>query len=190
MVRCMIVILVCCVMLLTVSMSAQAEWWNDPKIKQSVGLSDKQVEAMNKIFTSFKEKRNETGNKFRTTQKQLSAMLAEEKLDEAKVRKSMDEAALLHSQTFKDMCSMKLEVRKLLTPEQLKKLLAEQPQIFSANRLWMARGSRAMRQKSMMKKGNEPMVEKGGDMGMPGQQTQSPVAPAPTAPSSDEGSKK
>jgi Spy/CpxP family protein refolding chaperone len=175
--------------LMTMSFSAQAEWWNDPKIKQSAGLSDKQVEEMNKIFATFKEKRNEAGAKFRSAQTQLGAMLAEEKLDEAKIRKTLDETASLHSQAFKEMAMMKLEVRKLLTSEQLKKILAEHPDIFSTNKLWTARGLKAMRPgKSMMKKTAPSKKEKSGTTTP--SQGQGPATPAPAAPSGGEGSKK
>jgi Spy/CpxP family protein refolding chaperone len=170
MLRYVVSILVCCMMLVAVSISAQAEWWNDPKIKQSVALSDKQVEEMNKILATFKEKRNDEGAKLRTAQTQLGTMLAEEKLDEAKVRTTLDEIALLHSQNFKEMGTMKIEIRKLLTSEQLKKLLAEQPDIFSANRLWTARGNRAMRRgKGMMKKGSTSVMEESGGKSTPGE---------------------
>ena len=189
MLRFGVMILICCMMLMTMSFSAQAEWWNDPKIKQSAGLSDKQIEEMNKIYSTFKEKRNEAQTRFRSAQTQLGAMLAEEKLNEALVRKTLDETASLHSQTFKEMGVMKLEVRKLLTSEQLKKILAEHPDIFSANRYWTARGLKAMRQgKGKMKKTAPSVEEKSGTV-TPSQE-QGQTTPTPAAPSGGEGSKK
>jgi uncharacterized membrane protein len=184
MVRFLASILTCCIMVIFMGLPVQAEWWNDPKIKQSAGLSDKQIEAMNKVFTNFKEKRSEAGSKFRSAQTQLGTMLAEEKFDETKVRKALDEAASLHSQAFREMAIMKLEVRKLLTSEQLKKILAEYPDIFSTNRFWTGRGLKAM------KKSDPSMKEKKETTTptpFPGQGQTITPPPAPSFPSGGEG---
>jgi Spy/CpxP family protein refolding chaperone len=189
MVRSLVAVFICCMMLLAVSTSAQAEWWSDPKVKQAVGLSDKQIEEMNKLSAAFKAKRNEIGSNFRTSQSKVNAMLSEQKIDEAGYKKAMDEAAQMHSQVYREMGTMKLEIRKLLTSEQVKKLLAEQPEVFNANRLWIAGGSRPTRHSKsmMMKKGKTPMMNKGGEKNIPDEQN--PMIPAPAAPS-EQGSKK
>lgn len=97
-------------------------WWDNPKLAQKVGLSDAQKQQMDQIFEKHRpqlEKLNDTLKKDEAT---LHPLLSADKLDEHKVLHQIDTIAQARANLEKANARMLFGLRKVLTPEQWKKL--------------------------------------------------------------------
>ena len=136
--------------------SAQAEWWKNKSLKEKLTLTKAQIEEMDRIFTQFKKTRIELQGELRKHQVELNNLMSREELKEKKINKEVDELAKTRKKFLAELVKMRLAIRKLLSPDQLKLLLSEYPDIFNLNRRWTGR------QRRTIKKG-KVILEKGGE---------------------------
>ena len=83
-------------------------------------------------------------------------MLRQEKLDEKAVDQTQKTLIQTRMQMFQDMLGMKLAVRKVLMPEQIRLLLSEDARIFSTQKRWtVMAGRRPTRGRVVVNKGEK-----------------------------------
>ena len=135
---------------------AHGEWWRNKGIKEKLTLSDEQIKHMETIFTVHQKTRVDLQSDVRKAQIELKSLMSQETLEEEKV----EQAALLLStaqqQILQETVRMKLAVRKVLTPEQIKVLLVEDPDIFTIGRRWSGSKRRVVKQGKVIVKEGQP----------------------------------
>ncbi len=109
-----------------------------PKIVEKLGLSDEQKEKLKAVTDRAKEGREGMKKVHEATKKQFDLMKAE-KVDEAAVMKVIDEVYELRKQMAKDQVRRVIEIKSILTPEQIAKAREEMRAGFAA------RGERGQR---------------------------------------------
>ena len=115
---------------------AGAQWWQDKALSEKLQLQEQQLQKMNQLFNAYKEKRIELTTEAQKLQMKLNNLLAQEKLDEKAVDETQKTLIQTRMQMFQDMLGMKLGVRKVLMPEQIRLLLSEDAKIFSTQKRW------------------------------------------------------
>ena len=114
-----------------------------PRIVEKLGLSDEQKEKLKAVTDRAREGRE--GMKVReATMKQINLMKAE-KVDEAAVMKAIDEVFELRKQMAKDQVRRVIEIKSILTPEQIAKAREELRAGFAARGERGERGPRGPR---------------------------------------------
>jgi Spy/CpxP family protein refolding chaperone len=102
-----------------------------PKIVEKLGLSDDQKEKLKAVTDRAKEGRDSMKKVREATMKQFDLMKAE-KVDEAAVMKAIDEVFELRKQMAKDQVRRVIEIKSILTPEQITKAREEMQANFAA----------------------------------------------------------
>ena len=127
-----------------------------PKIVEKLGLSDDQKEKLKAVTDRAKEGRESMKKVREATMKQFDLMKAE-KVDEAAVMKAIDEVFELRKQMAKDQVRRVIEIKLILTPEQIAKAREEMRANFAA------RGGRPDGQRG--ERGGRPDGPRGGREG-------------------------
>ena len=109
-----------------------------PKIVEKLGLSDEQKEKLKAVTDRAKEGREGMKKVHEATKKQFDLMKAE-KVDEAAVMKAIDEVFELRKEIAKEQVRRVIEIKAILTPEQIAKAREEMRAGFAA------RGERGQR---------------------------------------------
>ena len=102
-----------------------------PKIVEKLGLSDDQKEKLKAVTDRAKEGRESMKKVREATMKQFELMKAE-KVDEAAVMKAIDEVFELRKQMAKEQVRRVIEIKLILTPEQIAKAREEMRANFAA----------------------------------------------------------
>ena len=97
-------------------------WWDNPHLAQKVGLSDAQRQQMDAIFEKHRPQLKELNATLKKDEAALHPMLSADKLDEHKVLRQIDTIAQARANLEKANARMLFGLRKVLTPEQWKKL--------------------------------------------------------------------
>ena len=128
-----------------------------PKIVEKLGLSDDQKEKLKAVTDRAKEGRESMKKVREATMKQFDLMKAE-KVDEAAVMKAIDEVFELRKQMAKDQVRRVIEIKSILTPEQIAKAREEMRANFAARggRPDGPRGGREGRRHGPRRGGNAP----------------------------------
>ena len=127
-----------------------------PKIVEKLGLSDDQKEKLKAVTDRAKEGRESMKKVREATMKQFDLMKAE-KVDEAAVMKAIDEVFELRKQMAKEQVRRVIEIKLILTPEQIAKAREEMRANFAA------RGGRPDGQRG--ERGGRPDGPRGGREG-------------------------
>ena len=136
-----------------------------PKIVEKLGLTDDQKAKLKAVTDRAKEGREAMKKVREATMKQFNLMKAE-KVDEAAVMKAIDEVFELRKQMAKEQVRRVIEIKAILTPEQIAKAREEMRAGFAA------RGER----------GPRPDGPRGGQEGRrhgPRREGKGPKGPAP-----------
>ena len=102
-----------------------------PKIVEKLGLSDDQKEKLKAVTDRAKEGRESMKKVREATMKQFELMKAE-KVDEAAVMKAIDEVFELRKEIAKEQVRRVIEIKSILTPEQIAKAREEMRENFAA----------------------------------------------------------
>ncbi len=98
----------------------KGKWWKHQEVVSELGLTTEQVEKIETIFNTKKEKMNKYRERFIKKKEKLHKMME----DPNAKRKDIDEVAedvdKLKSKLQKSHREMRLEIREILTPEQRK----------------------------------------------------------------------
>ena len=142
-----------------------------PQVVEKLGLSDEQKEKLKAVTDRARDGREGMKKVREATMKQFDLMKAH-KVDEEAVMKAIDEVFELRKQMAKDQVRRVIEIKAILTPEQIAKAHEEMKQMFEA------RGDRGPR-----REGKGPRGGKGphGDGDKGSQESCDKPAPAPEA---------
>ena len=140
--RFLVLLLVNIFLIMGLSSPAGAQWWQDKALREKLQLNEQQLQKMNQLFNAYKEKRIERSAEAQKLQLKLNNLLALEKLDEKAVDQTQKTLIQTRMQMFQEMLGMKLAVRKVLMPEQIRLLLSEDAKIFSPQKRWAGMAGR------------------------------------------------
>ncbi|MBN2384280.1 hypothetical protein JXQ70_15490 [bacterium] len=136
------------------SASVPYEWWNRPNIQRSLGLGQDQIEKINQLYKAFNQEQKTITKKLQ----QLAPALKDPVLDnigENELNRLLDEYFDLRKKIFKKNILFRQAVKAVLGQEQITKLLADYPDIFSLTIPWADASSRM----KYVKQGNIPPDE-------------------------------
>ena len=102
----------------------------NPKMAESLGLSDAQKEKLKTLNRSPEENREAQTKVREATMKQIDLMKAD-KIDEAAVMAAIDEVFELRKAMAKEQAKRVIAVKSILTPEQIAKANAEMKKPFT-----------------------------------------------------------
>ena len=122
--------------------SVEAQWWQDKALREKLQLKEQQLQKMNQLFNAYREKRIERFAEAQKLRLKLNNLLTLEKLDEKAVDQTQKMLIQTRMQMFQEMLGMKLAVRKVLMPDQIKLLLSEDAKIFSTQKRWTGMAGR------------------------------------------------
>ena len=134
--RFLVLVFISPFLIIGLNSSATAQWWQDKALSEKLQLKEQQLQKMNQIFNAYKEKRIELTAEAQKLQLNLNSQLTQEKLDEKAVDETQKNLIQTRMQMFQNMLDMKLSVRKVLMPEQVRLLLSEDANIFSTQKRW------------------------------------------------------
>lgn len=97
-------------------------WWDNPHLAQKVGISEAQKQQMDEIFEKHRPQLKELNDTLKKDEAALHPMLSADKLDEHKVLHQIDTIAQARANLEKANARMLFGLRKVLTPDQWKKL--------------------------------------------------------------------
>lgn len=121
---------------------AGAQWWQDKALTQKLELTQEQLQEINRIFNAYQDQRKEYNAKGQKLQRELNDLLNRRQLDSKAVDRTLKDLSTNRIQMFQEMVNMKLMVRRVLKPEQVSLLLAEDAKIFSTQKRWTGKKRR------------------------------------------------
>ncbi len=97
--------------------------WIDPTVlKQQLGLTDEQVQKLTQLRTEHLTKVSQLGAELAAKRAELSALMWAPEPNQRRVQELTEQIAKLTTELVKERLNFQQEVRKILTPEQLRKL--------------------------------------------------------------------
>lgn len=97
--------------------------WATPEVlKQQLGLTDEQVKKITELRTEHLNKVSKIAAELAAKRAELRALWLVEKPDEKRIRELTEQIAKLQAELATERTNFQLEIRKILTPEQLSKL--------------------------------------------------------------------
>ena len=102
-------------------------WWKNPQMVEKLGLTVDQQKKMDDIFQQHRLKLIEVTAAVEREEVILEPMMAADQPDEAKIVAQIDKVAQARAELEKANARMLLGIRRILTPDQWKKLQAEAP---------------------------------------------------------------
>lgn len=97
-------------------------WWHAARILEELNLDDNQLEKVNDIQTKAEKKLIKKGAVLAEKTIDLKTAMGKTKLDESKIKKMINEISKIQSEMYKIKMLPKLEILKVLTVDQRKKL--------------------------------------------------------------------
>ena len=102
-------------------------WWKNAEIAKTIGLNDGQVQKIEQVFQDSRMKLVDIHANLQKEEIKLEPMLESDNPDEAAVLASIDRIAAARANLEKANAQMAFAIRRILTPEQWKKLRAMPP---------------------------------------------------------------
>jgi protein CpxP len=103
-------------------------WWNSPEMVQKLNLNSDQQKRMDDIFQQNRLKLIDLNASLQKEEITLEPLVASDSPDEAKILAQIDKVAQGRAELEKANARFLLGIRRVLTPDQWKKLQAEGPQ--------------------------------------------------------------
>ncbi len=97
-------------------------WWKNAEVVKTVGLSDEQVQKIEKVFGENRLKLVDVHANLQKEEMKLEPLLEADNLDEAAVLAAIDRITAARATLEKANAQMGFAIRRVLTPEQWKKL--------------------------------------------------------------------
>jgi len=99
--------------------------WNDPQLAQRLGISAEQRSKVEALMQEHRLKRIDLNAALQKAQVTLEPLVNAEQPDETKILAQMDRVAQAQAELQKDEMRQQLEIRRVLTPEQWRRLQQE-----------------------------------------------------------------
>jgi Spy/CpxP family protein refolding chaperone len=104
-------------------------WWKDPQMVEKLGVTADQQKKMDDIFQQHRLKLIDVTAAVEREEVTLEPMMAADQPDEARIVAQIDKVAQARAELEKANARMLLGIRRILTPDQWKKLQAETPRL-------------------------------------------------------------
>ncbi len=98
------------------------KWWKNPKIKEEMHLSDKQVDAIEDIFSSYREQIILFQRELKREEAELLTVLRKPECSRDEVMEVTDHIEDMKATLTRIKIEMYLKIKNVLTPEQVKTL--------------------------------------------------------------------
>jgi Spy/CpxP family protein refolding chaperone len=102
-------------------------WWKDAEVSKAIGLNDGQVQKIEQIFQESRVKLIDVHASLQKEEVKLEPLLEADNPDESAVLNAIDRITAAHASLEKANAQMAFAIRRVLTPEQWKKLRAVRP---------------------------------------------------------------
>jgi len=102
-------------------------WWKDAEIVKNIGLNDGQVQKIEQIFQDSRMKLVDVHANLQKEELKLEPMLEADNPDEGSVLSAIDRITTARASLEKANAQMAFAIRRVLTPDQWKKLRAMRP---------------------------------------------------------------
>jgi Spy/CpxP family protein refolding chaperone len=102
-------------------------WWNDPEMARKLGLTPDQQKRMDEIFQQHRLKLIDLNASLQKEEAILEPLMEADPPDEARIVAQIDRVAQSRAELEKANARMLLGIRRVLNPDQWKKLQAESP---------------------------------------------------------------
>ena len=104
-------------------------WWKDPQMVEKLGVTADQQKKMDDIFQQHRLKLIDVTAAVEREEVTLEPMMAADQPDEARIVAQIDKVAQARAELEKANARMLLGIRRVLTPDQWKKLQTEPPRL-------------------------------------------------------------
>jgi Spy/CpxP family protein refolding chaperone len=112
-------------LLLPMKASPKGRWWSNPQTAEMLGLTGDQVKKMDDIFQQHRLKLIDLNASLEKEEAILEPLVGADQPDDNKVLPQIDRVAQARAELEKANSRMLWSVRRVLTPEQWKKLQSE-----------------------------------------------------------------
>jgi len=102
-------------------------WWNNPQMVQKLALNSDQQKKMDDIFQQNRLRLIDLNATLQKEEVTLEPLLSADQPDESKILAQIDKVAQARAELEKANARFLLGIRRVLTPDQWKKLQAENP---------------------------------------------------------------
>jgi len=99
------------------------KWWKNPKLAKKVGITDEQKNKLKKLESESQKKIIKLGADMATVRIDLRDAMENPDLDEAKIKKLMEEIIKIQGEITRTTMNSILEGLKILTKEQRQKII-------------------------------------------------------------------
>jgi periplasmic protein CpxP/Spy len=100
-------------------------WWKDSQTVQAIGLSDQQAQQIEKTFQDHRVQLVDLHANLEKAELQMEPMMQADQPNEAQVNAQIDKIAQARAALEKSNAQMLFAIRRVLTPDQWKKLQAQ-----------------------------------------------------------------
>jgi Spy/CpxP family protein refolding chaperone len=104
-------------------------WWKNPEMVERLGVTADQQKKMDDIFQQHRLKLIDVTAAVEREEVTLEPMMEADQPDEARIVAQIDKVAQARAELEKANARMLLGIRRVLTPDQWKKLQAETPRL-------------------------------------------------------------
>ena len=108
-------------------MIAPGRWWKDAEAVKTIGLNDEQVQKIEQIFQDSRMKLVDIHATLQKEEIKLEPLIEAENPDESAVLAAIDRITAARASLEKANAQMAFAIRRVLTPEQWKKLRTMRP---------------------------------------------------------------
>lgn len=109
-------------------MGMMGMWWKNPDVVQKIGLTDDQATRIDKTFQDFRLQLIDLHAALEKQETLLQPLVDADQPDEGKVMAQVDKVAAARAALEKANAQMMLAIRRVLTPDQWKKLKEGKPE--------------------------------------------------------------
>lgn len=102
------------------------KWWKDAALVKELGISDAQVQQMEKIFVDYRLRLVDAKGSLEKAEIQLDPMMDADRPDETAILAQIDKVAAARAELEKTNARMNLAIRSVLSADQWKKLQSKQ----------------------------------------------------------------
>ncbi len=101
------------------------KWWKDSRIVQAIGLSDQQAQQIEKTFQDHRMQLIDLHANLEKAEAQMEPMMEADQPNEQQVTSQIDKISQARAALEKSNAQMLFAIRRIVTPDQWKKLQAE-----------------------------------------------------------------
>jgi Spy/CpxP family protein refolding chaperone len=111
----------------SLSYASSLYWWNDDKVIAALSLTDTQRKTIDNLVQESLKKRGEIKKRLTPLQRVIPDLLSQSPLDERKILSTLSTQDELQAARRREVVLLRMQVRKVLSEEQFKKLLTLNP---------------------------------------------------------------